>query len=151
LLDSNNNIYDPALNPYIGFDVCISDLDSGQSSRQRQVWSNVGLNGEDWITMEYAGLIRLGYFEDDYTNDPCLPVAVIPSMQYLITPTLATTFINVPPEITNLDFIDILGRKAVIMNNNTGMVDISSLTYGIYNVRLFRNKEYLGCQRIIKY
>jgi hypothetical protein len=152
LLVGGTEPWDPTIDSIIMFDVCISDLDSGQTSRQRQMWSNVGINGEDWNTMDSAGILSVTSVVFKASDaDLCTPVPVTPTLQYLITPTLASASINVPTEINKLEIIDILGRKALIVENNSGMVDISNLTIGIYNVRLFRNKEYLGCQRIIKY
>ncbi len=159
LKDSTGAAWDPTITPVIKFDVNVSDLDSGETTRQRQIWSNVGIHGENWNSMDSAGILELGseFINRKYAgidisnlcNNP-VPINQHASLSFIISPTLASNYINVPIEIDNIEIIDMLGRKALIISNNSGIVDISGLTAGIYNIRLFRNKEYVGCQRIIK-
>jgi hypothetical protein len=153
LKDSNGTPFDPWETMQIGFDVCISDLDSGQAIRQRQIWSNTGQSEENWNNMDSAGIIT---FSGEcmccaYKSTECNAVQQFSSLVPAITPTFASTTINVPAEISRIEIVDVMGRTVLQAYNYNNLVDISTLTKGIYYVRLFNSNGLLGTQGIFKY
>jgi hypothetical protein len=145
LIDSANVPFNPYNTAQIGFDVEINDADSANGYLdKKQVWSNTVVS--NWSNMDSAGIVKLIRCFGCTTG-----IEESSSSMPLINPTLVSTYINVPAEITKLEIMDILGRKALIANDNPGSVNISHFMPGVYFVRLFRNQEYLGYQQIIKY
>ncbi len=60
LWQKDSTIWDPTVDSVIKFDVGVVDLDSGSALfRQRQMWSNVGRQGENWVNMDFAGHLTL--------------------------------------------------------------------------------------------
>ena len=43
----------------VGFDITITDRDTGDDARKRKVWQNYGDNGESWANMDDCGTITL--------------------------------------------------------------------------------------------
>jgi hypothetical protein len=151
LKDSNNVQFDPMTNSKIAFDVYILDWD-GRSGyiADEQVWSNVGHVDENWNNMDSAGILSFDMTCCKSAN-PCNPVSEISTRQPAITPTLASDYINVISTITRIEIVDIMGRTVMQVANINGIVDISALNRGIFYVRLFKNKDFAGIERIIKY
>jgi hypothetical protein len=152
----SNTALDPNSMTQILFDVNVSDADSSYdlTIRRRQMWSNIGHGGnENWSSMDSAGVLTFTFgcmccF--DKSTD-CNPVSQISSQIPLITPTLASTFINVPAEVSRIEIINIMGCTVLETPNDNGIIDISMLSKGIYYVQLFNNNDYLGNQKILKY
>ncbi len=82
LKDSLGISLDPESRTKIGFDVCVTDLDTvGPLTRQRQMWSNTargfgGVTNEDWNRMDSVGIIE---FLPNFVIDTIPPSVVITS------------------------------------------------------------------------
>jgi len=163
LKDSNGTAVTPVDNYTIGFDCDFVDLDSATAAdrgRTRQMWSNTNAGGlgEDWGNMSDAGLITFSSCAPGSCVcglkagcEPPIQVSQISSLSPIITPSLASTFINVPTEVSRIEIINIMGCTVLQVSNDNGIVDISMLNKGIYYVRLFSNNDFLGNQEILKY
>jgi hypothetical protein len=130
LKDSNAVQFDATVTTSIGFDICVSDLDSTvpASSRQRQMWSNIGHPGEDWNNMDSAGVITfdttqivIGAVRPVYVSD-------------LVTPTLVTSTITVKGDVNSVAVYNMLGQAVLVSNKS--VVDLSSLKTGVYFVNV---------------
>jgi hypothetical protein len=145
---------DPTSMTQILFDVSVADADSAKdlNIRRRQIWSNIGHGSqENWSSMDSAGVLTFGGGIYVVKSTDCVPVRQISSEIPGITPSLASTFINIPAEISRIEIINIMGCTVLQANNDNGTVDISMLNKGIYYVRIFSNSGYLGNQKILKY
>jgi M6 family metalloprotease-like protein len=71
LTDKYGTMLDPSFLTKIGFDICVIDLDEGQTIRNRAVWSNIGTAYEDWNDMDSAGIVN-------FVTDEIAPPAINP-------------------------------------------------------------------------
>jgi hypothetical protein len=128
---------DPTATTKIGFDICVSDLDSaGPSGRQRQMWSNTakgfaGNTSENWGRMDSVGIVT-------FVPTPYISVRQITSEQNLVSPTVVSDVLNVNGE--TLDVYNMLGQLVYHSNVNNGKVNVSTLHEGIYVAVV--NKKY---------
>jgi hypothetical protein len=129
LKDSNGTGFDPSVTTQIGFDVCVSDLDSGGASRQRQMWSNVGIPSEDWNLMDSAGILTFST-EEIVSSKP-----IDANQTSLVQPTVVNDVINILGDNTNVEIYNTVGQM-VMSSKNSNQVHVSSLQAGVYFVRV---------------
>ncbi len=114
--------WDATTDSVIKFDVGATDLDSLRSPRQRQLWSNVGRQGENWVNLDYAGHLTL--------SSNMLPNGINNGKVaggFSIYPTAVKDVLY-----SNMNYTIYGINGQVIMNVTSRATDLSRLSSGVY-------------------
>lgn len=142
LTDGDGNALDPTSRTTIGFDVTVIDRDEGDAGRRRATWSNDGSTDECWNNMDDAGLLTF------QVGTPVSEIAFDPS---LVTPTIATTYVNVPANALSVTFYNTLGQAVKQVDvNGTKTISVADLGVGIYFVSVKDADNQVRVARISK-